>query len=684
MDKKHSIFFPIRRTLRVDILTLFLSLFIISFTFVIAFTHIKEKRAIESFSLGTIGRASDAILERMHEVMVDATRYQTITDSFVWDKAHISITNEDLCTYLLRVVRIQRNFSRIFAASTDGNFLSANNLQDSNQHTYITNSLKILPEQIKFSLLYVDNEHKPSKSTWYYVDENLQPVCYEEQLNPNYDPRMRPWYQEAIRTGESYWSDFFFYYTTGDYGANVSQPLYNKKGDIIGATGVGISSNLLSRLLNKYRVGAHGETFLLNLDGVKLFESDQAQHIISPEVLSVAYKRYITSKEIQFIFEHNEVKYLAHISELPLTSNKKWLVAVIAPFSDFFGELEHKDRMVLCISIGVLILSGLLVFFFSKRISAPIVTLSREIDKMKHLDLTSNVRIHSNITEIALMDASIAALRNGLRSFARYVPRTIVQQLLEKEEEIKLGGAKKEITVLFSDIKGFTTISESHSAEEAMSFLSDYFDPISKIIIKEDGIIDKYIGDGIMAFWGAPLEIKDSAVHACTAAVRCQSFLKEFNANRKEQGLPELFTRIAINTGTVIVGNVGTSERMNYTAIGDVVNTAAHLQQVNKIYHTQTIITEETYKQLSGQFLVRPLDIFAPAGKVTKIKIYELVGLSDRDPTQRELCEMFTQGFDAFHSGSYQEARAIFSSIQQKFPSDYPTSIYMNRLSDQA
>src|SRR5689334_17727614 len=162
MDKRPSIFFPIRRTLRVDILTLFLSLFIISFTFMIAFTHIKEKRAIESFSLGTIGRASDAILERMHEVMADATRYQTITDSFVWDQAHISITNEDLCTYLLRVVRIQRNFSRIFAASSDGNFLSANNLKESNQHTYMTNSLKPLPEQIKFSLLSVDNEHKPS------------------------------------------------------------------------------------------------------------------------------------------------------------------------------------------------------------------------------------------------------------------------------------------------------------------------------------------------------------------------------------------------------------------------------------------------------------------------------------------------------------------------------------------
>lgn len=678
----HLFAHPFRRTLRVDILTLFLTLFILSFTFVIIFTHIKEKKAIEQFSLGTIQRASDGVLERIKELMDDATRYQTITDSFVWDKANISINNEDLCTYLLRVVKIQRNFSRIFAASTDGNFLSANNLRQSTQRTYMSNPSKPLPENAQFSLLYVDNEHKPSKSTWYYVDENLQPICYEEQLNSHFDPRTRPWYSEALRTRQSYWSDFFLYYTTGDYGANVSQPLYSKKGTIIGASGVGISSHLLSRLLAKYAVGKNGETFLLNEKGQLLFESETS-HKITPETLCAAFEAYSETKQQHFYFEDQGIKYLAHISNLPLSPDKKWQIAIIVPFSDFFGELEYKDKLVLIISIGVLLFSGLLVFYFSKRISAPIVILSKEIDKMKHLDLASDLRIHSNITEIFMMDASIAALRNGLRSFARYMPRTVVQQLLEKGEEIKLGGEKREITVLFSDIAGFTSISESHSTEEAMSYLSDYFDALSKIIIQEEGIIDKYIGDSIMAFWGAPLDIEKPAVHACVAAIRCQRFLSQFNAERQKKGLPEMHTRIAINSGKVIVGNIGTAERMNYTAIGDVVNTAAHLQPVNKIYHTQIIITEETFNQLGGAFLVRPLDIFAPAGKVTKIKIYELVALLNGDaqtrplPGQLELCTLFTQAFNAFHAGSLEEARSLFERIHAQFPSDYPTQMYL-------
>jgi len=675
---------PFRRTLRVDILSLFLTLFILSFSFVIFFSHIKEKKAIEDFSLGTIQRASDAVLERMKELMDDATRYQTITDSFVWDKANISINNEDLCTYLLRVVKIQRNFSRIFAASTDGNFLSANNLKQSTQCTYMTNPSKPLPEQAQFSLLFVDNASKPQKSTWYYFDENLHPICHEEKLNTDFDPRLRPWYIEAMRTGQSYWSDFFLYYTTGDYGANVAQPLFSKNGTMIGASGIGISSHLLSSLLAKYAVGPNSETFLLNEKGAPLFESD-TNHKITSETLCTALSNYSETKQQHFYFDDQGTRYLAHISDLPLSSTKKWQIAIIVPFSDFFAELEHKEKLVLLISIGVLLFSGLLVFYFSKRISAPIVILSKEIDKMKHLDLSSHLRVHSNITEIFLMDASIAALRNGLRSFARYMPRTVVQQLLEKGEEIKLGGEKREITVLFSDIAGFTTISESHSTEEAMAYLSDYFDALSKIIIQEEGIIDKYIGDSIMAFWGAPLDVQKPAIHACVAAIRCQRFLSEFNAKRKKEGIPELQTRIAINSGKVIVGNIGTSERMNYTVIGDVVNTAAHLQQVNKIYHTQTIITEATFTQLNDAFLVRPLDIFAPAGKVTKIKIFELLALLNGDaetrplPGQIELCALFTQGFDAFHEGSLIEAKSIFERIHDQFPSDYPTQLYLQR-----
>lgn len=284
------------------------------------------------------------------------------------------------------------------------------------------------------------------------------------------------------------------------------------------------------------------------------------------------------------------------------------------------------------------------------------------------------------------MDSSIAALRSGMRSFTRYVPRRIVQQLIEKGEEIALGGDKKEITIFFSDIAGFTSFSEEHSTEDVISFLFEYFDGLSKRIIEEKGTIDKYIGDSVMAFWGAPLEASDHAKRACRAALRCQAFLNTFNAQRKERGEGVLLTRMTLNSGSALVGNIGTLERMNYTVMGDAINVAAQLQEISKTYRIHILLTEATYQQVQGMFLIRPLDFCTVTGKKAKIKVYELMGLMQGEQEllatreQKQLCALFTQATEAFHAGLFREAKELFSEVQEKFPQDTPTQIYLERI----
>lgn len=683
---------PLHRTLQVDILSLFLSLFIFSFAFVIFFTYTKHKKAIEEFSLGTVSRVSNIVLEKIKALIVDANRFPTITDSLIWNKSDITIENKDLVLYLLRVIQSENDFSHIFAASKEGNFLGASDLQASSQHNYMTNPSKPLPQEARYSVLYVDNTSKPSKVVWHYIDKNLEPICYEESFTQTYDPRLRPWYEGAMNTKGVYWSDVYTYFATGDKGISVSQPLYDEQGNIFGVTGVDLSFTLLSQFLALQYVGKTGQVFLLHGRGgeelITHGSKDDVHRNISHDAVLAAYRQYSAMRQKAFTFKNDGIQYLAYVDRIPVISGKYWLIMVIVPNADFFDEIMQTEESVTLITLGVLVISALLVYYLSKRISSPIVKLASEVNKIKQLDLASEVRVTSSIKEIILMDTSIAAMRNALRSFARYVPKRIVKQLIEKGEEIALGGEKKEITVFFSDIAGFTSFSEIHSTEVVMTLLSEYFDALSKIIIKEEGIIDKYIGDSIMAFWGAPLEIADHAIRACTAAIHCQAFLSKFNQKREEEGQSPLATRIAMNTGTVIVGNIGTLERMNYTVIGDVVNAAAHLQPVNKVYHTQTIITEETYKKTENRFLVRPLDIIVPIGKKTKIKIFELIGFLQGDASiqatteQRELCDLFTRGFEAFNSGDLKEANNLFSAIAQKFPNDFPTQIYLKRLKD--
>jgi adenylate cyclase len=676
------------RTLRVDILTLFLSLFIVTFGFVIIFTYIREKKSIDSLALETVKQASAIILEKAKAMIKDANRFPKIMDGVIWKKEEISCNNEELILFMLETVQVENNFAHIFVSSLDGNFLGASDLEASSQSNFITDSSRPLPPTARYSLLCVDNRSEPPQNKWFYYDNDLKLIDKEENTSHIFDPRTRPWFKGALAKKGLYWSDVYTFFSTGDKGISTSQPLLDKEGNVIGVLGVDLSFFLLSHFLSNLHVGKTGEVFLLTGNGEELI-SEKHRHemrTIPKEVVETAYHHFQETQKHTFLLENNHIKYLAYITHIPVISDKEWLIVVLVPQLDFFADIQHTESIVSIITFLVLIFAGIAVFYFSKRISLPIVELSREVDKIKHLDLSSKMRVKSHIKEIILMDASIAAMRNGLLSFIRYVPKRIVMQLIQKGEEITLGGEKKEITIFFSDIAGFTSFSEDHSVEAAMTVLSEYFDGLSKIIIKEEGTIDKYIGDSIMAFWGAPLEIPDHAIRACNAAIKCQFFLHSFNQKRVNKGEPELLTRIAINTGNVIVGNIGTQERMNYTVIGDIVNAAAHLQQVNKIYHTQTLITEETWKKTNNAFLVRPLDIVAPTGKKTKIKIYELFACLQGDPEylateqQRELCDLFTQGFDAFYAQEYERAQGLFSSILKKFPDDFPTQMYLERL----
>jgi adenylate cyclase len=253
-----------------------------------------------------------------------------------------------------------------------------------------------------------------------------------------------------------------------------------------------------------------------------------------------------------------------------------------------------------------------------------------------------------------------------------------VRLLLSRGREIELGGEKKEITILFTDIQDFTTIAEALPTEELMSLLGEYFDLLSKIILEHQGTIDKYIGDSIMAFWGAPIENKDHALLACKAALACQEAVIKLNEKRKEKGQPEFFTRIGITTGVAIVGNIGTEKRMNYTVIGDIVNTASRFQNINKIYHTSIIISEALREKIQGAFLTRPLDVIEVKGKMIQVPIFELVGVHGK--SDESLYRRFQEAYEAYQQQDKKRALALFEEIHQNFPEDYPTQFYLERL----
>ena len=262
--------------------------------------------------------------------------------------------------------------------------------------------------------------------------------------------------------------------------------------------------------------------------------------------------------------------------------------------------------------------------------------------------------------------------------FQQYVPPEVIRRLLDDPERVK--PRKSEITVLFSDIRGFTSISESLDAQELADLLNGYLTEMTRIVFRYQGTLDKYIGDAVMGFWGAPYEEPDHATRACNAALSMLARLAELQKDWQAQGQPVLDIGIGLNTGVASVGNMGSSMRLAYTAMGDAVNLASRLEGLNKEYGTHIIISESTQKELrSERALVRELDMIRVKGKLQPVTIYEVLDAEALGDAGKELVELFARGQKAYKQRDWRAARQAFEKVLDRWPADGPARIFLRR-----
>ena len=262
-------------------------------------------------------------------------------------------------------------------------------------------------------------------------------------------------------------------------------------------------------------------------------------------------------------------------------------------------------------------------------------------------------------------------------AFQHYLNESVMEQMLGHPEKLKLGGEKREMTVLFSDIRGFTTLSERMAPEALVKFINSYLTPMTRIVFQEGGTLDKYIGDALMAFWGAPLDQADHAMRACRAAVQFLGKLEELKLAWRDQNLPEFDIGVGINTGPMIVGNMGSDIRFDYTVMGDSVNLASRLEGTNKEYHTRILMSEATWEQTKDQVIARRLGAVRVKGKRKPVRIYELKGLGQAQGTEAEAIAAFEQGVDAFVDQKFEPAEALFKRVLGIWPGDAPAERYI-------
>jgi len=544
---------------------------------------------------------------------------------------------------------------------------------------------------------YIDRTKQPAEEKWFYRNIKYDLLDIENG-KATYDPRERPWYKKTQPEPRIYWTDTYIFNTTKEIGISISYPVsYQSNRTIDAIVSLNVPLQKLSHFLAEQKVSKNGLVFIVNKEGELIAYPDRSRlikqhengdldlvHIneLKKDWINDVYNLYLKTGKTTLSTTTEGKNYLSNIIDFPETTLLNWKIVVIIPEEDLLGSVNSLLWEVILISLGIFLIGSMFVVLFANRITKPIVALTNQTKKIQNFELDDFEQVQSSIYEIKLMNNSIFSMVQGLQSFRRYVPAALVRQLINAGQEAKLGACEEtELTILFTDIKDFTTISENMKAQDLMLHLSDYFEYLSNIIMDDRGTIDKYIGDAIMAFWGAPIKLENAPYLACKAALNCQKKLDNLNEQWRKENKPPMITRMGIHSGITMVGNLGSQDRMNYTIIGDSVNLASRLEGINKYYGTKIIISESVYLQVSTQFLCRPLDIVAVKGKRIGVKVYELVADKNEliaEETQ-QFCNHFTEGFNAYLKQDWETAVGIFEILQQQYPNDVSVKRFIER-----
>ena len=573
-----------------------------------------------------------------------------------------------------------------YVALKNGMYLQVRNT--SGLKTFQTDKTKLLPNYATYAVRKIEaSKNEELEESWKYLNDDFSLISKEILKKIQYDPRKRDWYVKAELNGEITWSDAYIFATTKLPGITLSSPILQPgENSIYGVVGVDSALTDFQGLLDNVKTSEHSEAYLINnkneiiasTKGLTDFTSKINDVIVfkkvascNDQILREASKNLLGTNEYHSTFEIDGKGYVASIQKLnrlPLS------ILTITPQSDFTANFDKVQNSMLVISIFIFLFSFGVILLLSRRISTPISQLCESARAIGNMELDNYPQPpKSKIFEIQQLSSAMDSMKLSISTFSKYAPKDLVKKLLKSGDTPTLGGRTKKITMLFSDIEKFSTVAEKLPAEYLILHLSEYFDELTKNIMAHNGIIDKYIGDSIMAIWGAPNPDENQVINACEAALDCQKIIEDLKQKWAPLGKPPLPTRIGLHTGMAIVGNIGSQDRMNFTAIGDSVNIASRLEGANKAYGTKILASETVENEARGRILFRVIDRIAVKGRLSGITVFEplcSIKNANEDTYYKviELCSKSKEAFELYQSGNFKNALKLYNEIATMFP----------------
>ena len=597
--------------------------------------------------------------------------------------------------YFYAILQHSPKIVSVYAGLKDGSFRQARRI-DPEVPIYG----KLPPAGTRFAYRWI--EPKPGTELidhYQFLDDKGETLGTVEGAT-RYDPRRRMWYQESVESGGLFITDPDAFAALGLIGFTVAEP-FATEGEVQGAVAADLTLDGLSEYISEHRISPNALTYVLDGQGRVLAASDlsktysadkgkvELRHIsqLDDELPAIAYGAHPrNSGATLYAFHHGGTEYLASLTTLPPGFGKKWQLFVVTPISDFTGAFDRNNRYLLALGLGATALALTIIYFMAGAISAPLERLAGKVGRIQELDPVPLPVVRSQIREISVLARAIDTLDAAVKSFAAFVPMGLVKDLLATDQKMELGGHSRFLTIFFSDLEGFSTLSEELPTQTLLLRVSRHLELVTRSVNLEHGTIDKFIGDGVMAFWGAPSLLEDHAWRACVAALRIQKGMDVLNDSWRAEGSRPLRVRIGIHSDAVLVGNIGSLERMSYTVMGDGVNIAARLEGINKEFRTSICISHAVFKEAGERLCVRPIDEVAVKGRRGLIPIYELMGAYgageelEPSPQMLRLAALTRAAHEAVIGGDRNVAAEGYRALLREFPDDAVAAVMLKRL----
>jgi adenylate cyclase len=512
-------------------------------------------------------------------------------------------------------------------------------------------------------------------------------IEFQERLfaEGTFNSAEQEWYKKVQNTTDALWCESSDYPTDQRDGVGISRRL-EVYGDYLGVLHANIDFSRLARYLKALPVGRGGVAFVLAPDGRVIAAPDDmaaaapeqkayraARQMWEQHPLLPAVRQGIASSGLDLMVlnstwnGHGQIGDVGYFVSLSPLDFQGWVVATVLPEEELLGDLERSTRQLALLMLAAAGAIALLVILAVNRaIARPMEQLAGQLSRIEELRLEEIRPIPSQLYEIRRVAQAVERLGHGLAAFACFIPVELVRRLVAQGGGAHPHMSRAPLTLMFTDVAGFTGLSE-RLGEAVVPALTRHLSDMSGLIARAGGTIDKYNGDSIMAFWGAPTPEADHAFAACRAALLCHARAREQAAELAAEGLPPLTMRIGLNSGDTLVGILGSPDRLNYTAIGDAVNVAARLESLNKFYGTDILIGGDTVALTGGtgpdgRLIVRLVDRVAVYGRAGTVEIFELLGLAGTLPPPPWI-GLYEAALSAYRQRDWQAARAGFEAV---------------------